>query len=154
MGKARLEIDNVKRQMLQQEIAFNIQQTDALTRLVITVGDKDMWELVEWASPWSLNWDTSGMTTIATTNTAAAAANAAVWSSSLSLLLLSLFSFLPNVLYGFSTEYRAVQNIGYCCYVASEMLFFRSLLTFPGSKDLLTFPCVFIYSVKISTLSF
>jgi hypothetical protein len=42
LGKARLEIDNVKRQMLQQEIAFNIQQTDALTRLVITVGDKDM----------------------------------------------------------------------------------------------------------------
>jgi hypothetical protein len=38
----RLEIDNVKQQMLQQKIAFNIQQTDALTRLVITVGDKDM----------------------------------------------------------------------------------------------------------------
>lgn len=37
LGKARLEIDNVKRQMLQQEIAFNIQQTDALTRLVIAV---------------------------------------------------------------------------------------------------------------------
>ncbi|XP_049844158.1 liprin-alpha-1-like isoform X25 [Schistocerca gregaria] len=33
LSKARLEIDNVKRQMLQQEIAFNIQQTDALTRL-------------------------------------------------------------------------------------------------------------------------
>ncbi|XP_076234350.1 PTPRF interacting protein alpha isoform X15 [Calliopsis andreniformis] len=32
LGKARLEIDNVKRQMLQQEIAFNIKQTDALTR--------------------------------------------------------------------------------------------------------------------------
>ncbi|XP_076229822.1 PTPRF interacting protein alpha isoform X11 [Nomia melanderi] len=32
LGKARLEIDNVKKQMLQQEIAFNIQQTDALTR--------------------------------------------------------------------------------------------------------------------------
>ncbi|XP_067213539.1 liprin-alpha-1 isoform X5 [Linepithema humile] len=32
LAKARLEIDNVKRQMLQQEIAFNIQQTDALTR--------------------------------------------------------------------------------------------------------------------------
>lgn len=32
LNKARLEIDNVKRQMLQQEIAFNIQQTDALTR--------------------------------------------------------------------------------------------------------------------------
>ncbi|CAB0030447.1 unnamed protein product, partial [Trichogramma brassicae] len=32
LGKARLEIDSVKRQMLQQEIAFNIQQTDALTR--------------------------------------------------------------------------------------------------------------------------
>jgi hypothetical protein len=38
LGKARLEIDNVKRQMLQQEIAFNIQQTDALTRLVTAVG--------------------------------------------------------------------------------------------------------------------
>jgi hypothetical protein len=37
LGKARLEIDNVKRQMLQQEIAFNIQQTDALTRLVIII---------------------------------------------------------------------------------------------------------------------
>ncbi|KAK6640907.1 hypothetical protein RUM44_012605 [Polyplax serrata] len=32
LSKARLEIDNVKRQMLQQEIAYNIQQTDALTR--------------------------------------------------------------------------------------------------------------------------
>ncbi|XP_014259458.1 liprin-alpha-1 isoform X15 [Cimex lectularius] len=32
LNKARLEIDSVKRQMLQQEIAFNIQQTDALTR--------------------------------------------------------------------------------------------------------------------------
>ncbi|RZF36297.1 hypothetical protein LSTR_LSTR006802 [Laodelphax striatellus] len=32
LGKARLEIDNVKRQMLQQEISFNIQQTEALTR--------------------------------------------------------------------------------------------------------------------------
>lgn len=29
-----MEIDNIKRQMLQQEIAFNIQQTDALTRLI------------------------------------------------------------------------------------------------------------------------
>lgn len=32
LGKARLEIDSIKRQMLQQEIAYNIQQTDALTR--------------------------------------------------------------------------------------------------------------------------
>ncbi|XP_054270398.1 liprin-alpha-1 [Macrosteles quadrilineatus] len=32
LSKSRLETDNVKRQMLQQEIAFNIQQTDALTR--------------------------------------------------------------------------------------------------------------------------
>lgn len=32
LAKSRMEIDNVKRQMLQQEIAFNIQQTDALTR--------------------------------------------------------------------------------------------------------------------------
>ncbi|XP_033207260.1 liprin-alpha-1 isoform X2 [Belonocnema kinseyi] len=32
LGKTRLEIDSIKRQMLQQEIAFNIQQTDALTR--------------------------------------------------------------------------------------------------------------------------
>lgn len=30
-----MEIDNIKRQMLQQEIAFNIQQTDALTRFII-----------------------------------------------------------------------------------------------------------------------
>lgn len=29
-----MEIDNIKRQMLQQEISFNIQQTDALTRSV------------------------------------------------------------------------------------------------------------------------
>lgn len=32
LAKSRLEIDNVKRQMLQQEISYNIQQTDALTR--------------------------------------------------------------------------------------------------------------------------
>lgn len=32
MQKARLEVENVKRQMLQQEISFNIQQTEALTR--------------------------------------------------------------------------------------------------------------------------
>lgn len=32
LAKSRLEIENVKRQMLQQEIAYNIQQTDALTR--------------------------------------------------------------------------------------------------------------------------
>ncbi|KAK9887987.1 hypothetical protein WA026_000277 [Henosepilachna vigintioctopunctata] len=32
LGKSRLENDNIKRQMLQQEIAYNIQQTDALTR--------------------------------------------------------------------------------------------------------------------------
>uniref|UniRef100_A0A6M2DSG2 Putative lar-interacting protein n=1 Tax=Xenopsylla cheopis TaxID=163159 RepID=A0A6M2DSG2_XENCH len=32
LAKSHLEIDNIKRQMLQQEIAFNIQQTDALTR--------------------------------------------------------------------------------------------------------------------------
>jgi hypothetical protein len=55
LGKARLEIDNVKRQMLQQEIAFNIQQTDALTRLVIPVHDKDV-ECVHWVSHWSLKF--------------------------------------------------------------------------------------------------
>lgn len=33
LSKARMENDNVKRQMLQQEIAYNIQQTEALTRL-------------------------------------------------------------------------------------------------------------------------
>lgn len=32
LSKSRIEIDSIKRQMLQQEIAFNIQQTDALTR--------------------------------------------------------------------------------------------------------------------------
>lgn len=32
LSKTRLETDNFKRQLLQQEIAFNIQQTDALTR--------------------------------------------------------------------------------------------------------------------------
>nr|XP_018899528.1 PREDICTED: liprin-alpha-2 isoform X2 [Bemisia tabaci] len=32
LQKARQEIDSVKRQMLQQEIAYNIEQTDALTR--------------------------------------------------------------------------------------------------------------------------
>lgn len=37
LAKSRLEIDNVKRQMLQQEIAYNIQQTDALTRLVLHI---------------------------------------------------------------------------------------------------------------------
>ena len=32
VAKARLELDAAKRQLLQQEIAFNIQQTEALTR--------------------------------------------------------------------------------------------------------------------------
>lgn len=32
LSKTRLEIDNFKRQLLQQEIAYNIQQTEALTR--------------------------------------------------------------------------------------------------------------------------
>lgn len=32
MSKSKLEMDNFKRQLLQQEIAFNIQQTEALTR--------------------------------------------------------------------------------------------------------------------------
>lgn len=32
LSKCRLEIENYKRQLLQQEIAFNIQQTEALTR--------------------------------------------------------------------------------------------------------------------------
>ena len=32
LSKSRIETDSIKRQMLQQEIAFNIQQTDALTR--------------------------------------------------------------------------------------------------------------------------
>lgn len=32
LSKTRLEIENFKRQLLQQEIAFNIQQTEALTR--------------------------------------------------------------------------------------------------------------------------
>ena len=32
LQKTRLEIENIRRQMLQQEIHFNIQQTEALTR--------------------------------------------------------------------------------------------------------------------------
>lgn len=32
LQKTRLETENVRRQMLQQEIHFNIQQTEALTR--------------------------------------------------------------------------------------------------------------------------
>ncbi len=32
LQKAKMEVENVKRQMLQQEISFNIQQTEALTR--------------------------------------------------------------------------------------------------------------------------
>ena len=32
LQKARLECENLKRQMLQQEINFNIQKTEALTR--------------------------------------------------------------------------------------------------------------------------
>jgi hypothetical protein len=55
LGKARLEIDNVKRQMLQQEIAFNIQQTDALTRLVSSVDGTDICVFILKASQWSLN---------------------------------------------------------------------------------------------------
>jgi len=35
-----MEIDNVKRQMLQQEIAYNIQQTDALTRSLSPSADQ------------------------------------------------------------------------------------------------------------------
>ena len=70
--------------MLQQEIAFNIQQTDALTRLVIAVDDKDMWG---WASHWSLNWDTFGVITVL----------AAVALSSLSSYLLSLSSFPSSI---------------------------------------------------------
>ena len=33
LAKSRLESENLKRQMLQQEITFNIQRTEALTRL-------------------------------------------------------------------------------------------------------------------------
>ena len=32
LQRARLEVENVRRQMLQAEIHFNIQQTEALTR--------------------------------------------------------------------------------------------------------------------------
>ena len=32
LQKSRLDVENVRRQMLQQEIHFNIQQTEALTR--------------------------------------------------------------------------------------------------------------------------
>ena len=63
--------------MLQQEIAFNIQQTDALTRLVIAVDDK---VTLGWVSHWSLNLDTLGVITVA----------------ALSSLSLYLSSFPPN----------------------------------------------------------
>ena len=33
LQKAKLECENLKRQLLQQEINFNIQKTEALTRL-------------------------------------------------------------------------------------------------------------------------
>jgi GH24 family phage-related lysozyme (muramidase) len=38
LSKTRLEVENAKRQIIQQEIAFNIQQTDALTRFVYAKG--------------------------------------------------------------------------------------------------------------------
>lgn len=38
LSKTRLEIDNFKRQLLQQEIAYNIQQTEALTRNLSPTG--------------------------------------------------------------------------------------------------------------------
>ncbi|KAK7605510.1 hypothetical protein V9T40_007368 [Parthenolecanium corni] len=42
LSKSRIEVDSIKRQMLQQEIAFNIQQTDALTRsLSPTAGESN-----------------------------------------------------------------------------------------------------------------
>ena len=42
LQKTRLEIENVRRQMLQQEIHFNIQQTEALTRYC-TIVDYNAW---------------------------------------------------------------------------------------------------------------
>ena len=42
LQKTRLEIENVRRQMLQQEIHFNIQQTEALTRYS-TIVDYNAW---------------------------------------------------------------------------------------------------------------
>ncbi|VVC27964.1 Hypothetical protein CINCED_3A021033 [Cinara cedri] len=56
LGKARMEIDNIKRQMLQQEIAFNIQQTDALTRS-LSPGGPDQSGFVQSSSQHS-NFDT------------------------------------------------------------------------------------------------
>ncbi|XP_065094972.1 liprin-alpha-1-like isoform X2 [Ochlerotatus camptorhynchus] len=41
MSKSRLEMDNFKRQLLQQEIAFNIQQTEALTRSLSPTNGSD-----------------------------------------------------------------------------------------------------------------
>uniref|UniRef100_A0A2H8TE72 Liprin-alpha-1 n=1 Tax=Melanaphis sacchari TaxID=742174 RepID=A0A2H8TE72_9HEMI len=59
LGKARVEIDNIKRQMLQQEIAFNIQQTDALTRS-LSPGGPDQGSFVQSSSQHS-NFDTHSL---------------------------------------------------------------------------------------------
>jgi len=59
LGKARMEIDNIKRQMLQQEISFNIQQTDALTRS-LSPGGPDQNSFVQSSSQHS-NFDTHSL---------------------------------------------------------------------------------------------
>lgn len=41
LGKARLDAEAARRALLQQEIAFNIQQTDALTRSLSPGGNRD-----------------------------------------------------------------------------------------------------------------
>lgn len=53
LSKARLETDNYKRQLLQQEIAFNIQQTEALTRSLSPNNSADPQQLAAAAAQFS-----------------------------------------------------------------------------------------------------
>lgn len=53
LSKARLETENYKRQLLQQEIAFNIQQTEALTRSLSPNNAPDAQQLAAAAAQFS-----------------------------------------------------------------------------------------------------
>lgn len=53
LSKARLETENYKRQLLQQEIAFNIQQTEALTRSLSPNNANDPQQLAAAAAQFS-----------------------------------------------------------------------------------------------------
>lgn len=53
LSKARLETENYKRQLLQQEIAFNIQQTEALTRSLSPNNAADAQQLAAAAAQFS-----------------------------------------------------------------------------------------------------